>query len=66
MTTEQLEREQKYHIAMALAGVLLRQGIIDDNEIRVIDTIMLAKFRPIIASIYPENDLIQTMTRGKV
>lgn len=59
MTAEQLEHEQNYRIAMALASALFRQGVIDESERRVIDTIMLARFRPIIAGLYPKNNLIQ-------
>ncbi len=54
MTNEQLKREQNYHTAMALAKMLLRNGTINAVDYKQIDTMMQAKFRPIIAGLYPQ------------
>lgn len=54
MTKEQLKREQSYYTAMALAKMLLRDGTINAVDYTQIDTIMQAKFRPIIAGLYPQ------------
>ena len=52
MTHEQFERENRYRIAMALAQSMLKQGVIDEEDFRKIDAIMLAKFSPILAGLY--------------
>lgn len=54
MTKEQLKREQNYYTAIALAKMLLRDGTINAVDYQQIDTMMQAKFRPIIAGLYPQ------------
>lgn len=54
MTSKQMEHEQNYRVAMAVAIELLQDGVIDEVELCEIDTIMQAKFRPIIAGLYPK------------
>lgn len=66
MTADRFEREQNYRVAMALAATLLRDGVIDEAEFREIDTIMLARFRPVLSGLYPQNDLIQSERRGNM
>ena len=66
MTPDQLKSEKDYRAAMVLARSLLREGSIDEADYRAIDAHMIAKFRPIIAGLYPENNLIQSETRGNM
>ena len=66
MTADQMEREMNYRVAMALANKLTRDGIINEAELQEIDTIMMAKFRPILAGLYPNNNLIQSGRRGNM
>lgn len=66
MTAEQMEREQNYRVATALAVELIQAGVIDESELREIDTIMQARFRPILAGLYPNNNLIQSEHRGNM
>lgn len=54
MTKERLKREQDYYTVMALAKILLRDGTINAVDYKQIDTMMQAKFRPIIAGLYPQ------------
>lgn len=54
MTADQMEREQNYRVAMALAAELVRDGVIDEAEFGEIDKIMLARFQPILAGLYPK------------
>lgn len=60
MTHEQFESEKLYRAAIAIAKSMLRQGIINQNDYHIIDALMLAKFRPILVGLYPQNDLIQS------
>lgn len=55
MTYHQLEREMKYRSALTLAKSMLSQGVITEDDYRIIDTIMISKFSPIIAGLYPKS-----------
>lgn len=66
MTHEQFEREKLYRAAIAIAKSMLRQGIINEDDFHKIDTLMLERFRPILAGLYPQNDLIQSEVRGNM
>ncbi len=51
MTQEQFEREMNYRVAVSIAENLLIQGLITDREYHEIDTIMIAKYRPIFGGL---------------
>lgn len=55
MTHEQLEHEMNYRAALALAKSILSQGVITEDDYRVINTIMISKFRPLLAGLYPKS-----------
>lgn len=55
MTSEALEREQCYRIAMAQAKHLRRNGVISDSDYHQINRLMLSRFRPILSGLYPKN-----------
>lgn len=66
MTSEQLKRERNYRLAMALARSLLQEDIIDDADYRAIDAHMISIFQPVLAGLYPENNLIQSAVGGNM
>jgi hypothetical protein len=51
MSNEQFEREKQYQIGVAVAKTMLRNGIISSEEFSAIDTILRAKYLPIIGGI---------------
>lgn len=66
MTHDHLKREVDYRVAIALARSLLQEGMIDDADYRSIDAYMIARFRPILSGLYPENNLIQSAVGGNM
>lgn len=55
ITHELFEREKQYRLAAAVAKTMLKQGIIDAEDYRVIDTKLLEHFRPVLAGLYPKS-----------
>ena len=53
MTKEQFARETRYETAMAVARVMLKNGVIDERDFRKIDTILRRKHRPPIGGLCP-------------
>ena len=53
MNNEQFERERRYQSAVSVARTMFRRGLITEDELRVIDTILLEKYRPLLGSLYP-------------
>jgi hypothetical protein len=51
MNNEQFEREKQYQISTAVAKTMLRNAIISLEEFSAIDTILRAKYLPIIGGI---------------
>lgn len=51
MTQEQFEREKNYQAALSIAKSMLSRGFISEREYRKIDTILIAKYRPILGSL---------------
>lgn len=55
MTTEMLERETRYRVAISLARGLLAQDIVTQAEYVRIDTILAEKFSPVWGVLYRES-----------
>ena len=51
MNKEDFEREVAYESRMVVARMMLRRGIITDEEYCQIDTMFLEKFRPLLGSL---------------
>jgi hypothetical protein len=51
MSNEQFEREKQYQILIAVAKTMLRNAVISSEEFWAIDTILRAKYLPIIGGI---------------
>ena len=48
MTNEQFEREKLYQSSLTAAQTMLHRGLIDEDELLIIDTILLRKYRPLL------------------
>lgn len=48
MTKEQFEREKKYQAALAVARSMLRQGMINEADLRRIEAQLKEKFKPVL------------------
>lgn len=48
MTKEQFEREKKYQAALAVARSMLRQGVINEADLRRIEARLKEKFKPVL------------------
>jgi len=51
MSKEQFEKEKNYRVFLSIAKSMLKNGIITDDDYCKIDTILKAKYRPIIGSL---------------
>jgi len=51
VNNEQFERERRYQSAISIARTMFRKGLITEEELRVIDTILLEKYRPLLGSL---------------
>ena len=58
LTEDQFTRETDYQAVRSITKTLLAHGIINQAEYKKIDTILLAKYRPIIGVLQSEKDLI--------
>ena len=66
MTSEQFEREKHYQAAMSLAKTMLAEGILTLDDIRVIDTMLRAKYNPLFGSLSPLKPLLYKENRGNI
>ena len=57
MSEERFDSERLYQATMALARSLRERGVITDNELSAIDTMMLEKYRPLLGGLCPANTL---------
>ena len=48
MTKEQFEREKKYQAALAVARSMLRQGVINEADLRRMEARLKDKFKPVL------------------
>jgi hypothetical protein len=51
MSHEQFEREKNYRVSLCIAKQMLGNGLIAETDFRQIDTMLKAKYRPIIGSL---------------
>jgi hypothetical protein len=51
VTNEQFERERRYQSAISVARTMLKRGLINEAEFRVIDTMLLEKYKPLLGSL---------------
>jgi hypothetical protein len=51
---EQFDNERRYQSAVSIARTMLRTGIITENEYKVIDTMFLEKYRPVLGALSAE------------
>ena len=58
MTAEEQNRERRYQIAMHFARQMLEQGIINDDDYKVIDTRMTQKYTPVFGTLLSEMRLL--------
>lgn len=52
MTEEQFKAEKLYQTTMNVAGRMLSQGLISEEEYCQIDTIFLEKYRPVFGTLF--------------
>jgi len=48
MTQEQFEREKAYRVTLSIAKTMLQNGLINEQEYKKIDTMMIEKYRPLL------------------
>ena len=51
MTNAQFERERRYRVAISVAVGMLKQGLISDDEYRIINEMMIEKYRPVFGGL---------------
>jgi hypothetical protein len=51
MNNDQFEREKQYQLSLSVAKTMLHNGVISSEEYSAIDTILRAKYLPIIGAI---------------
>ena len=51
MTKEQFDRESRYRVSLSIAGTMLRNGLISEEDYRIIDTIFIEKYRPLFGGL---------------
>jgi len=49
MTHEQFQREKNYRVTLSIVKSMLKQGVISDKDYCAIDTMLVAKYRPVTA-----------------
>lgn len=58
MTGEEYQRERRYQIVMYIARQMLKNGVITEDDYKVIDTNMTARFTPIFGTLFSDNNLL--------
>ena len=51
MTNEQFERERQYRVAISVAVGMLKQGLLTEDEFRIINEMMIEKYRPFFGGL---------------
>ena len=51
MTNEQFERERRYRVAISVGVGLLKQGLISEDEFRIINETMIEKYKPLFGGL---------------
>ena len=58
MTNEQYERERRYRLAISVAISMLKQGVICEEEYRIINERMIEKHKPFFGGLVSLIELI--------
>ena len=51
MTNDQFERERRYRVAISVAVGMLKQGLLTEDEYRIINEMMIEKYRPFFGGL---------------
>ena len=51
MTNEQFERERQYRVAISVAAAMIKQGLLTEDEFRIINEMMIEKYRPVFGGL---------------
>lgn len=51
MTNQQFERERRYRLAISVAVGMLKQGLLTEDEYRIINEMMIEKYRPVFGGL---------------
>ena len=51
MTNEQFEHERRYRVAISVAAVMLKQGLLTEDEYRIINERMIEKYKPFFGGL---------------
>ena len=54
VSKEQLTNEKLYQATMSMVRKMLAEGLITEEEYRQIDTMFLAKYRPLFGTLFSE------------
>jgi len=55
MTPEQLRREFRYRVALALVQELKGEGLITEDEFTEAQARLIHRFHPVLEGLYPKN-----------
>ena len=51
MTNDQFERERRYRVAISVAVGMLKQGLLTEDEYRIITDRMIEKYKPFFGGL---------------
>ena len=51
MTNEQFERERRYRVAISVAAVMLKQGLLTEDDYRIVNERMIEKYKPFFGGL---------------
>ena len=51
MTNDQFERERRYRVAISVAVGMLKQGLLTEDEYRIINEMMIEKYKPFFGGL---------------
>ena len=54
MNEDQFEREKLYQATMNMFRSMLKKGLITEEQYTIIDTMFLAKYRPLFGTLFSE------------
>lgn len=58
MSEKEFRAELRYRMSLSVAGIMLKEGVITEEEYRQIDTILLEKHRPTLGTLLAGKPLI--------
>lgn len=53
MSNENFQSEKTYQITLYLVRILLQEGLLTEDELNMIDTILIKKYNPLLGRLYP-------------